>query len=292
MRKKLTIIHSIIWIFSSIFIVNSLGYLCIKGYQHWKSKRQIDPNTTIKAIIQTGPQKGALKTSYLAEILNLSADYPSLSKGFDLKKARKKLLSSPVIKKVEVKFAGPEILYIDYTTRQPVALLYDYKNTALDQEGCPFPLVPFFSPKKLPEIYLGMNEDLRFNQPIEGEKINLAFDLLKILTGPIIDGFFNVRRIDISNAFKESFGKREIIVRVADESFVMQDGKEVCFIFPRLLRLSTKHYTQELGNYLKLREKLLDKEKKQLIFPEGEEKLVMCREKVIDFRIPQLAFIE
>lgn len=103
---------------------------------------------------------------------------------------------------------------------------------------------------------------------------------------------FNVRRIDVSNAFEESLGRREIILYAEDEVLATHLEKELHFIFPRLIRLSTKNYAQELANYLKLREQLLEKEQKQLTIPDSEKCRVVYPQKVIDFRIPQLAFIE
>jgi hypothetical protein len=58
------------------------------------------------------------------------------------------------------------------------------------------------------------------------------------------------------------------------------------------LRLSTKNYAQELGNYLKLREVLLAEEQKTLSLLESSESTVRLKEKILDFRLQQLAFIQ
>lgn len=292
MKKKFTLSRALIWIFFSAIFVNAGFFLCIKGYRYWKCTCTVDYKVPIKAIIQTGPQKEALKTAYLSELLGLSVDHPILSADFDLKEAQASLLTSPVIKEAEVKFKEPSILYIDYTIRQPICFLHDFENVALDTEAVPFPITPFFSPKKLPEIYLGLKENLIWKQPLTGEKIELAFELLKILEGPIVCDLFNVKRIDVSHAFEKSLGQREIVLLTGDELLVTQKERDVRFVFPRILRLSTKNYSQELSNYLKLREQLLEKEQMQLDFPEGEEKRVVYPQKVLDFRIPQLAFID
>lgn len=290
--KRFTLVRALLWIFSSAVVLNALAFGFIKGYQYWKRTCTVDFRVPIKAIVQTGPQREALKTSYLAELLGLSIDQPILSCDFDLKKAKNALLASPVIKEAEIKFKEPGVLYIDYTIRQPVCFLHDYENTALDAEKVPFPFIPFFTPKKLPEIYLGLNEEITWNRPIEGEKIDLAFDLLKILKGPILCDLFNVKRIDVSLAFEKSFGRREVVIVTEDQLIFTHKGSEIQFVFPRLLRLTKKNYSQELSNYLKLREQLLEKEQMKLNFPEGDEKIVIYPEKVIDFRIPQLAFID
>lgn len=291
MKKKLTLLQSLLWIFFSAIAVNALAYTGIKGVLFWKKVRGIDHRVPIRAIVQTGPQKEAIKTAYLAEVLGLSEDKPVLSSDFDVKEAEKKLAASPVISEAEVKIQEPGILYIDYTTRQPIAFLLDYENIALDNEGYPFPVAPFFTPKKLPEIYLGMEEELQWNQPITGEKIELAFALLEIINGPIVGDLFNVKRIDVSNAFEMSYGRREIVLFAQDEVYNVYKGKEVRFVIPRILRLPTKKYAQELGNYLKFREQRLEKEKHELVAKEGQT-VVLCPTVTIDLRIPQLAFID
>ena len=292
MKKKLTLFQSLIWIFFSAVAVNALAYSCIKGVLFWKRMHGLDTRVPIKAIVQTGPQKEALKTAYLAELLGLSIDKPILSSNFDVKLAQQKLSQSPVISEVEVKIKEPGILYIDYTTRQPVALLLDYENTALDKDGYPFPVTPFFTPKKLPEIYLGIDEELQWNRPITGEKLELAFAVLHIINGPIVGDLFNVRRIDVSNAFEMSYGRREIVLFAQDEIYNAYKGKEVRFIIPRILRLPTKKYSQELGNYLKFREQRLEKERLELKAPKEDQALVRCPTVTIDLRISQLAFID
>ncbi len=273
-------------------VVNGAAFGGFTLYRTIKRARSIDYKVPIKAIVQTGPLKEALKTAYLAELLGLSVDQPTLTSEFDIKQGEAKLLASPVIKQAEIQIREPGILYIDYITRQPVALLADYENIALDAEGYPFPVAPFFSPKNLPEIYLQLDEEIRFNRPLQGEKKKLAYELLDLVAGPIVCDLFNVTRIDVSNAFEKSYGRREIVLKAEDSVFSSQLEREVRFVFPRLLRLSTKKYSQDLANYLKLREQILEKEKRKLLFPEEGVSLVGFKEKIIDFRISQLAFID
>jgi len=246
----------------------------------------------IKAIVQTGPQKEALKTTYIAELLNLSVDRPTLSHRFNLVKAEKMLLSSPVIASAEVKLMEPGIVYVDYTTRQPIAFLQDFENTALDTSKTPFPLFPFFSPKKLPEIYLGVKGSIKWNVPIVGKKIDLAYALLKILDGPMTCDLFTLERVDVSKAFANSLGEREIVVMAMDRLYGNVEDREITYCLPRILRLSTKDYVQELGNYLRVREQLLVKERETFFADDAEGKLVYGPTKIIDCRIPQLAFID
>lgn len=234
----------------------------------------------IEVLVQTGPQKEALSSSYLAELLNLSRNKPSSFSGFNVKAAETRLLSSPVIKEAEVKFLPPNALYVSYMVRQPLAALYDVENGALDEEGVLFPLSPFFAPKTLPEIYLGVAKFVQpgkgfkflWNQKLTSPSLKLAQDLLQLLSSaPYLD-LFTVKRIDVSLAAEKSFGRREIILTL-DEHF-----KEKRRIY---LRLTPKNYAQELGNYLELRPQLAE-----------EKKDDKSRAALVDLRISKLGFIQ
>jgi len=292
MKKKFTLSRAMIWIFSSAVLINLIAYVGILTYRYFKNAEALDYEVPIKAIVQTGPQREALRTNYLAELLGLCINRPILCTEFDLKQAKEILLTSPVIQEADVKLKEPGILYIDYTIRKPLCYLKDFKDVALDDKKVPFPTASFFTPKKLPEIYLGMDEEIMWNEPLRGEKIELAFQLLKILTGPIVSDLFNVKLIDVSSAFESSCGRREIVLMTEDELLGIHNGEEVRHHFPKLLRLSTKNYASELSNYLKLREQILEQEEGEIAPPEQGEKVVAHSPKVIDFRIPQIAFIE
>jgi len=226
--------------------------IVFKGYD-WLFHPPPEMPHYVCRIIQTGPQRKPLATPYLAELMNLSADKPTLWKEFDAGQAEKQILRSPVIREARVKAAKPDTVYIDYTVRKPVALLADFENMAFDEEGVVFPLTPFFSPKKLPEVYLGIKR-AQWGKEVSGHAMSLAQDLLKQLAAFPLP----VKRLDVSKAFASSLGRREVVMEV--------EG--------RLLRLTPKNFAQEVGNYVELH-KELSKEAH-----------------VIDLRIPQLAFIE
>ncbi|MCI0382726.1 MAG: hypothetical protein L0207_06745 [Chlamydiae bacterium] len=291
-ENRLSLTKAIGWILFSTIIINSSFYFAIQGYFKWKRKSSIEINEFVHAIIQTGPQKEALKTDYLAELMGISKDHPKKILEFDLKKAKKNLLSSPVIKEANLKFIRRGILYVDYAIRQPIALLKDYENIALDREGYFFPFLPFYSPKNIPYIYLDLGEKIQWHCCFKTEKIMLALDLLNYLTKPFVRDLFNVKLIDVSHATDENCGTREIILLVEDEFTIKREEREVQYIFPYYLRCSTKNYSQELNHYLKLKQQLLEKEKKMLPIPVGGGDIIRLPYKVIDFRIPQLAFID
>jgi hypothetical protein len=263
----------------------------LTGYWIWKQhrlERLQDERYRIATIIQTGPEKGALKTPYLAELLNLSSDKPFPLYAFDCKKAESRLLASPLISHAKVKRVPPSSIYIDYEVRRPLAQLADYKNIAVDKEGYLFPITPFFSPKNLPEIYLGI--------PLSGWKIPeksppflLALEILHVLeTAPWKEGLL-IKRIDVSNAFASSLGQREIVLFTEEEISCRKEEREITFVFPKILRLAPKDYPQQLANFFALRRTIIDDYQKQVAsLKEGGR----FAPRIIDLRIPQLAFVE
>ncbi|MBS0603640.1 MAG: hypothetical protein JSS60_01240 [Verrucomicrobia bacterium] len=305
-KKKpvyLPLTHALAWIVGSTLLFSGGSYSAIKRYVKNRHQNVSDPQFAIRSIIQTGPQKEALKTEYLAELLGISSDRPVSAKFFSLSRAKERLLNSPLISHADVKLIKPGTLYIDYTIRQPIAWMEDYENVVLDKEGFLFPFSPFFSPKHLPSIYLGLapfgmpaidpeRPTAQWGTALQGKYIELALSVLNIVTDSKVADLFSVRRIDVSNAFAESYGTREIVVITEDFMVKHIDGKDVQLCLPRILRLSTKNYTQELGNYLKLREQILEEERKISSLPEGSGSVVRLKEKIIDFRIQKLAFIE
>jgi hypothetical protein len=298
---RLPLTHALGWIVGSMLFVNGIAFSCLKmALRHRHNIAREDK--LIRSIVQTGPQKEALKTEYLAESLGICADHPQNVSSFDLQKGRERLLSSPLIAKASVSVIKPNILYIDYTVRQPIAFLADFENVAIDKEGYPFPFAPFFSPKNLPEIYLGISsfgtpsEDsekpvAQWGCSLKGKYLDLALEILSYVTDSKVFDDFNVTWIDVSQAFSNSCGTREIILTTQDAIFQKEGREEIKSVFPRTLRLSTKHYAQELGNYLKLRFQLLEEDRKRLTLP-GKNLSQKMPERIIDFRIPNLAFVE
>ncbi|MDE3045554.1 MAG: hypothetical protein KGJ02_02780 [Verrucomicrobiota bacterium] len=266
----------------------------------WKQKRLSDERYKITAIVQTGPEKEALKTVYLAELLGLSTDTPKNLYSIELKKAELALLSSPLIAKATVKRMPPNAIYVDYEVRKPIAWLADYKNTAIDREGYLFPVAPFFSPKEMPEIYLGLPpfggaEDSfgrkggLWRTPLHNRYLNLALDLLQTLEGSPWKEGLRIKRIDVSNAFAPSLGRREIVLFTEEEISLRRDGKELTFIFPKILRLAPKEYAQQLQNFFALRKSMVEDYRRQLATADRGGRF---SPRIIDLRILQLAFVE
>lgn len=256
-------------------------------WTHYRNERLNSEKYQITTIIQTGPEKEALKTAYLAELLGLSADHPTQLYALDIKKAEAKLLASPLIANAKVKRIPPSTLYIDYEVRKPVAWVADYKNTAIDQNGYLFPVAPFFSPKHLPEIYLGLPSSTTWQ--VRGPQFQLALQILQFLeTAPWKEGL-RIKRIDVSNAFASSLGQREVVLFTEEELSLRQEVREIVCTFPKVLRLAPKEYTQQLNNFFALRRTMMDDYRRQIAtLKEGGR----FAPRIIDLRIPQLAFVE
>ena len=287
--SKLSLKQSLLWITGSVFFVLGVSYTACFYYRHWKMQRLANPKYHITALVQTGPEKEALKTIYLAELLDLSINCPSHLYAFDLKEAEKKLLSSPLIQRAKIKRIPPSALYIDYTTRKAVAWLHDFENMAMDHEGYVFPVYPFFTPKNLPEIYLGI--DKLPDSPIQTKEKELATQLLELLCKPPFCGKFQLIRIDTSKAYAESLGQREIVLWLRDEITLEKEGKVQRHFFPKLIRLNPKNITQQLDHFLVLHQKMKEDYRKQIQWNKDFPAMVEFQSRIIDFRILQIAFI-
>jgi hypothetical protein len=268
-QQQIPFYKAILWIAASLLLISvplgSVGYY----YRYVYLKQKQLARYKIVAIAQKSNDSDALPTSYLAELLELSYDRPTNLYHFDTDQAEAKLLNSPLIRSVKVHAIKPGTVYVEYSLRKPIALWGDFTNTALDAEGTPFPLAPFFSPKKLPEIYLGKDysgQPVEWGKPLAGTHINLALEVHKALQE--LPGLIEILRIDVSRAFALSYGQRQIIVMLQQ---IKRDG-----IYPRTLRFSTNGYKQEIARAV-------------LLLKHSKVPKIAA---LIDLRVPQLAFIQ
>lgn len=298
--KQLSLPHSIGIIVLSTILFSGTGYSVLKWVQKVKANRVSNEKYTIKTLLQTSSQKQALSSIYLEELMDLSSNVPSNVYSFDKESATQKLLSSPMIKEASIRIDKPDTIYVDYVIRHPLAWCFDYENIAIDEEGYLFPLYPFFSPKKLPELYFGLApfdlpaQDERpegtFVTPLRGKYVDLAYKLLDLLSSNAKKQGFFIKRIDVSNAFANSYGKREIVVIIENEIYYPPDDDY--YLFSHVLRLSRKNYAQELGNYFSLRAEMIHQEMNSPQVGHYYPKEVGVYEIMIDLRVPGLAFVD
>lgn len=288
--KKLKFITFCLYIFISTIIISGSSYGIYFGIKFYRVKNSLDPKYLIKAIVQTGEQKEALKTLYLAELLQLSIDKPTNLYLLDEKIAENRLLTSPLIETAKVKKVFPHGIYIDYSIYQPVAKLADFENIGVDVQGHTFPLTPFYPPKNLPEVFLGFDiEDISYDKAIEDKRFDLVIELLKMLSSLPKEDRFSLVALDVSKAFSSRYAKSEIVLTIEDEILV----KDRYFIkFPKILRFSLRNYQKQLGNFLKLRKTMLEDYKHQLSQISNLPENMVFQQKVIDLRHKDLAFID
>jgi len=290
--SKIPLPKALLYILLSVVLVSGSCGLALFYYQHIKEKRFQDPDYEIIAIVQSTADVEGLNTVYLAELLNLSVDYPINFYQFNTKEAQRLLLKSPVIKEAMVRKIPPGTVHIDYSLRRPIGFLADYSNAVVDTDGVVFPLKPFFRPKNLPLFYLGQEEGEE--QPIWGAVIkdnrtDLLFAVFDVVSRHCCNEMTLLRRIDISKAFAPSYGQRQIVLELEERCTRMVDGQPALCSYPRMLRLSPDNYQEQLSNYLVLRTHLKQQEdKSQLVYA---EKILRANMMVIDLRLSDLAFI-
>lgn len=225
----------------------------------YRAACKVDDTYLIRSIVQTGLDQKALKTDYLAEVLDLSVDRPQNLYAFDIHEAEKRLKELPMVKDVHIKRKPPNTLYVDYTLRQPIAMVADLENTAMDDEGRLFPFAPFYSPKNLPEVRFGLKHFTTWEKPVSGHA--LALELITLLDYHKLKALL----IDVSQVEAESLGKRQIVVRLGNH----------------LLRLTPDAYLKQLGNYMEFLGEL-----------KMQEAQTGMSVKVIDLRLSNLAYVD
>jgi hypothetical protein len=287
-------------ILASVILVGSTAAFVIFLFNQWKENRAQNDKFWIEAIAQTCSENERLKTCYLAELLDLSVDRPCSLHQFDVREGQKKLLGSPLIKSAIVKKIPPRTIYVEYILRKPIAFSGDYTNTAIDIDGYAFPFKPFFTPKKLPEVYIGLSgfgtetsdgegEAGHWGCQLQGPRAKLALELYKLVLKHCCNENTHLLKIDTSKAYDLSYGQRQIVVVLEDTHFVGNYNHPVLWTYPKILRLSAKRYRQELANYMALNKFLTDQTLKQN--READKSLMELQPMIIDLRILDSGFV-
>ncbi len=233
---KIPLKKAIGYVLLSVFIIWGSLFLTWLVHKSVLDSRKQDPRYTVAALVQSCPQYETLENWQLCELLELSRDKAPNLYDFDPKVAASKLLSYPVISKATVRRLPPSIIHVDYTLKEPYVFLSDFSNIALDKERTAFPLKPFYTPKKLPELYLGV-ESISYNTTLETPEAHIAFRVLAFLE-TALPNTFRILRIDSSKACAKTFGSQEIVV-------VLEDSGKT-----RYFRLSPRLYEVAINDYL------------------------------------------
>ena len=265
---KMPTSRGVLWILLSTLLVSGTAFMAWLYMLHEREIKRKDEQYKILAIVQSTSGPSALKTAYLAELLGLSIDKPVNLFQFDSHEGVQTLLKNPLIKDASIKKILPGTLYVHYQMRNPKAYVGDFLNTAIDEEGILFPFRPFFTPKNLPTLYLGLKDNYLWGASLAAhENLLIAFSLLEQCAQlqP-----FRLKCIDVAGLQSESYGKRQIIMTLEKQSSPL--------VYLRLSKDNNKNFLKffhQLSSYL--HEKKLYTKAKSL---------------TIDFRIPQLAFLK
>lgn len=282
MKAKLPLLHAVAWIVLSILIVSGSATIGTYYYLHYRKTLQQDERYTIVAVVQHCHTQDTLKTACLTELLQLSVDKPVNLYSFDLKQKSDLLHEFSPILQAQIKKIKPGTIYIDYHLRSPHAYIGDYANTAIDATGVLMPFAPYYTPKNIPTYILGLNIPSQnvWGHRLKNNEMQLALALHRLFNEHFQE--VSIKQIDVSNAFAENCGRREIVVAV-DEFFKIQvNGRVKYRRCPRVLRMTAESYPQQLADYQRLQVHLKTQSSNHPDF---------FKESVVDLRIPQLAFI-
>lgn len=280
-ESKLPVSRSILWILVSTLFISGTAFTGWLYFLHIRERRLHDDQYRIVAIVQNAPQADSLKTVYLAELLDLSLNHPINLYQFNIKEATQTLVSNPLIKEATIKKILPGTVYIDYQMRKPLAYVGDFANTFIDEEGYLFPFRPFFTPKRLPTVYLGLNKDeCKWGSCLKDlSSVRLTFDLLCQFDQLKQEKFY-MKQLDVTQAQADSYGQRQVVMVLEKNDHALAPTSSKPLIF---LRLSSDHTEQDLANFRVLQAALFEKSDKVVT-----ENQPLC----IDLRIPHLAFIK
>lgn len=289
--KKIPLRKALLLIVLSVLLISGTSCLAWIYYSHSREKQRQDPAYQIVAVVQTSPDSEGLKTGYLTELLELSVDRPANLYAFNTREAEQKLLSIPIIKDVKIRKIRPGTIHVDYSLRKPIAYVGDYTNAAVDAAGVILPFNPFYTPKKLPIIYFGNDNDEgipQWGDVLNGRRKELAFALLALVY-KYCDDYSLLSSIDVSQAFAPSDGQRQIVLVIEDRFIRVVDGQTILCVYPRILRLREDNMSEQLGNYLILRTYLREQDRGSPLAGKGT--IQQAKAVIIDLRLSELAFL-
>lgn len=277
-RNIIPVGRAILWILVTTLLITGSTFMGWLYYLYVKERRLNNDQYRIVALVQSTSQTVSLKSSYLAEILDLSFDCPVNLDQFNVKEAQQLLLANPLIKEAVIKKILPGTIYVHYEMRTPHAFAGEFANTVIDKEGILFPFHSFFTPKRLPTLFFGMQKGKNAWGVClkDHAEVKLAFDLMEQFQR-LDNAHFILKNIDVSSMNAGSFGHREVILTLEGSeegkggSNQEQEKKQLLY-----LRLNPDRTWQDLVNFSSM-QKELDLQQKKI--------------GVIDFRIPRLAFI-
>lgn len=248
-EKKFPLPKAIAYVLLSVVVVWGTLFVSWWYHDYTMSERTKDKAFTIQGIVSSCPGPDFLSSKQLATLLGLATKEPQNLYLFDPHNAERIFKGFPAIKTSSISRLRPNAVFIRYELRKPFVQLVEFENTALDSDGYPFPLFPVYSPKRLPEVYLGLAQ-ISWNEPIATEEFRVACELLHYLE-EVLPKTVRVTRIDTHNIKSPSRGRQEIVV-VLDKYY---------------LRLHATDYKKNIKQFLALLPtlKTMNENKQQII---------------------------
>ena len=110
-KKKIIPVHqAFAWVFLSTVLVSGSAIAALQYYKHVRGKRFHDEKYNIVAIVQSTSGNEAVKTVYLAELMELSVDKPVNLFQFDSDEAQKKILNQQIQNQITEKLRNTSII--------------------------------------------------------------------------------------------------------------------------------------------------------------------------------------
>ena len=184
-------------------------------FAYYKQAQSLNPSYALTTLGYTNTGKEHVTKDFYEEVLDLSLEQPVNLMQFSLSEAKERLLAYPFIEEVSLEKLPPDTLLVECVMRKPILELVDYDQVALDKEGYLFPIHYFYTPKKLPKVYLGLGSiPLRFDTPVrlDTSEMNIVLTLLERVA--------HIKMIDLSLLHAESLGKQEIVLTLSQERYI------------------------------------------------------------------------
>ncbi len=199
MMFRIPLFRAVLLILLSIVVITGGTVALWRYYRQNKQERINNPDYYLTNIVQA--PREVLKSGFFEELFDLSVDQPTSCYGFNVEAAQRKLDALIAMRTAHVKVLPPHTVYVEYSLRTPIAYLANRTNTLLDMTGVTFPAEPFFTPKRLPEFYLDLDDEHSFATALA-------------VNDESLEAGFRVKRVDLAWSNAPHCGRREIVVLI------------------------------------------------------------------------------
>ncbi len=223
-EKKIPLARALWIILISCVLVSGSAYTWFFLVGYVQKKRQCDANFEIVQIAQE-KQNPHLSGLFLSELLGLSKNAPCNLYDYAFLEKSKKCSLLSIFKSFSVLPLPPNGVFVRYCQREPIALVSDCTNCAIDEEGVFFSFEPFYTNTTLPKINVGLGECPHVIKdtykvyfppiPCSCPSVQLALQILnaKKEFPSELELFF----VDTHSITKQSAGVREIVFSFFEE---------------------------------------------------------------------------